>query len=598
MQPKIIICGLGRTGSKIYSLLKQQGAEVVAINNSTINSPPSKQIIVGDPRDNVTLIQAGIRQAQTLVLVHDDDALNLAILTQARVLNPQIRIVNRLLNHTLGDRLDLTLPDHFSMSVAALSSPLFTFAALGNKAIGQLQLFNRTWPIVEELIDPDHPWLGKKIEDLWVDPNRMLIYYLPANGETDLVSAMVDNKCLSVGDRLIVGTKPRMITKRRTWQKKLSKAIFNLPRYQHYARPVTLVSLALLAVICLATLIYVSINLKTSFADALYFSVGMITGAGGKEEVAEGAADYIKVFTAMMMIVGAGVIGICYALINDFVLGSRFRQTIDAARIPRHNHHIVCGLGGMGIQVAKQLHSQGHEVVIIESDPHNRYIRAARSKGIPVIIEDASMSSSLKAANIKRAVSLIAVTSRDTTNLEISLTAKALAPYLKTVVRSGDPQFARSMQEVFKFDNVLSPVELATYSFAAAALGGRILGNGMTQDLLWVALGTMITPNHPFCDRRVQEAAIENDFVPLYLERSGYTLHGWQLLETSLQSRDVLYLTMPANVLDQLWRTPNTDDDVLDRLEGSFRNKKAAEGGNITTQHLLLICILNNSAVF
>ncbi|MEN9565696.1 MAG: hypothetical protein RLZZ69_892, partial [Cyanobacteriota bacterium] len=373
MQPKIIICGLGRTGSKIYSLLKQQGAEVVAISRSALN-PASDQIIIGDPRDNVILIKAGIRQAKTLVLVHDDDALNLAILTQARVLNPQIRIINRLLNHTLGDRLDLTLPDHFTMSVAALASPLFTFAALGNKAIGQLQLFHRTWPINEEIIDAEHPWLGRKLEDLWVDPNRMLIYYLPVKGEIDLVSAINQEKCLSVGDRLIVGTKPQMVTKRRSWQKKLSKAILNLPRYQQYARPVTIVSLALLAVICAATLIYVSVNPNTSITDALYFSVGMITGAGGKEEVAENGADYTKVFTAIMMIVGAGVIGICYALINDFVLGSRFRQTIDAARIPRQNHHIVCGLGGMGIQVARQLHNQGHDIVIIESDPNNRYI--------------------------------------------------------------------------------------------------------------------------------------------------------------------------------------------------------------------------------
>jgi Trk K+ transport system NAD-binding subunit len=572
MQPKIIICGLGRTGSKIYRLLKQQGAEVVAISHNSRTSPPSEQIIVGDPRDNVTLIKAGIRQAQTLVLVHDDDALNLAILTQARVLNPQIRIINRLLNHTLGDRLDLTLPNHFTMSVAALSSPLFTFAALGNKAIGQLQLFNRTWPIHEEVIDLHHPWLNRKLEDLWVDPNRMLIYYLPVQGEIDLVSAIAQEKHLAVGDRLIIGTKPQVFKKRRSWQKKLSKAVFNLPRYQHYARPVTLVSLALLAVICAATLIYVSVNFRTSFVDALYFSVGMITGAGGKEEVAEGAPDYIKVFTAIMMIVGAGVIGICYALINDFVLGSRFRQTIDAAKIPRQNHHIVCGLGGMGIQVARQLHNQGYEVAIIESDPNNRYIRAARSQGIPVIIEDASMPSSLKAVNIKKAVSLIAVTSHDTTNLEISLTAKALAPYLKTVVRSGDPQFAQSMQEVFEFDHVLSPAELATYSFAAAALGGRILGNGMTQDLLWVALGTMITPKHPFYQQTVQDAAMQSNFVPLYLERQNYTFHGWQLLETCLQSQDILYLTMPASGLDQLWRNTNADDDLIDRLEGSLSN--------------------------
>ncbi|MDJ0569200.1 MAG: NAD-binding protein [Pleurocapsa sp. MO_192.B19] len=570
MQPKIIVCGLGRTGSKIYSLLKQQGAKVVGINHCPLNRPASEQIIIGDPRSNATLIQAGIRQAKTLVLVNDDDALNLAILTQARVLNPRIRIINRLLNHTLGERLDLTLPDHFTMSVAALSAPLFTFAALGNQAIGQLQLFNRTWPIQEEVIDSAHPWLGMSLQELWDDPNRMLIYYLPAQGEIDLVSAIKQGACLQTGDCLIIGTKPKVLTKRRSWRQKLLKAIYNLPRYQYYARPVTLVSLALLGVIFLTTLIYVSVNFQTSIADALYFSVGMITGAGGKEEVAERGADHIKIFTAVMMIVGAGVIGICYALINDFVLGSRFRQTIDAAKIPRHNHHIVCGLGGVGIQIARQLHSQGHEVVVIESDPNNRFLHSARSRGIPIIIEDASMSSTLKAVNIKRAESLIAVTSQDTTNLEIALTAKALKPHLKTIVRSGDPQFAHSMQEVFEFDCVLSPVELATHSFVAAALGGRILGNGMTQDLLWVALGTMITPKHPFCDRTVQEAAIKADFVPLYLERKSQTLHGWQLLETLLQPRDVLYLTMPASGLEQLWRTPTPNDLILDRLEDSF----------------------------
>ena len=569
MQPKIIVCGLGRTGSKIYSLLKQQGAEVVAISEHPVSKTASKQIIVGDPRDKATLIQAGIRQAKTLVLVYSDDALNLAILTQAKVLNPHIRIINRLLNHALGNRLDLTLPDHFTMSVAALASPLFTFAALGDKAIGQLQLFNRTWPIHEEVIDRNHPWLEKEIGQLWDDPNRMLIYYLPVKGEIDLVSAVTYGSRLQLGDRLIIGTKPRVLVKRRSWQKRLYQAILNVPYYQRYARPVALVSLALLTVIFIATVIYLSISTQTSFADALYFSVGMITGAGGKEEVAENAASYIKIFTAIMMIVGAGVIGICYALINDFVLGSRFRQTLDAARIPRKNHYVVCGLGGLGIQIARQLHHQGHEVVVIESDPKNRFLRAARVLRIPVILEDASISSTLKAVNIKQAASIIAVTSADTTNLEIALTAKAITPHIKTVVRSGDPQFAQSMQEVFEFDCVLSPAELATHSFVAAALGGRILGNGMTQDLLWVALATMITPNHPLCDRIVRDVASEADFVPLYLERKNTTLHSWHLLETRLQPHDVLYLTMPANGLERLWRTSNSDF-FLDRLEDTF----------------------------
>ena len=519
MKPKIIVCGLGRTGYKIYSLLRQQRAEVVGISDRQMNVMPYEKIIFGDSRAATTLIQAGIKHAQTLVLAHNDDAINLAVLTQARVINPHIRIINRLVNHTLGKRLDLTLPDHFTMSVAALAAPIFTFAALGDLAIGQLKLFDRTWPIHEEIIDTNHPWLGKELAQLWENQGRMLIYYLPVKGEIDLVSAIMQRKRLQLGDRIIMGTKPAVRTKRYSWVQKFLKAISNLPQYQHYARPVTMVSLSLLAIICLATLVYVSVNFNISVADALYFSVGMITGAGGKEEVAERGTDSIKIFTAVMMIVGAGVIGICYALINDFILGSRFKQAWDVARVPTQNHYIVCGLGAIGMQIARQLHRQGHEVVAIESDPNSRFIHSARSLRIPVIIEDASVAASLKAANIKGAKSLIAVTSNDMANLEIALTAKAVAPYIKTVVRSYDPQFAQSMQEVFDFNHVLSPIELSTHSFVAAALGGRILGNGMTQDLLWVAIATMITTNHPFCGQTVRDIARKADCVPLYLEK-------------------------------------------------------------------------------
>jgi voltage-gated potassium channel Kch len=563
MKPKIIVCGLGRIGYRIYVLLRQQGADVVGISDRPITRQPQEKIIIGDLRSNTTLIEAGIKTAQTLVLANNDDALNLAILTQARSINPKIRIINRLLNNTLGERLDRTLNDHFTMSVAALAAPIFTFAALGDKAIGQLQLFDRTWPIQEEIIDSDHPWLGKQLAELWENPARMLIYYLPARGEIDLVSAIDRGDCLKLGDRIIIGNKPQVYTKRHRWWQKLLKAFANLPRYQHYTRPAIVVSLTLLTVVFLATLVYMSVNFKISLADALYFSVGMITGAGGKEEVAEASSDSIKIFTAVMMIVGAGVIGIWYALINDLVLGSRLKQAWDAARIPIRNHYIVCGLGGIGTQIARQLHAQGHEIVAIEFDRDNRFLHNIRSLRIPAIIEDASLASTLKAANIKRAESLIVVTSNDTVNLEIALTAKALAPYLKIVVRCHDPQFAISMQEVFEFDNVLSPVELATHSFAAAALGGRILGNGMTQDLLWVALAAMMTPKHPFCGQTVRDAAKSEDFVPLYLERNGMTLHGWQLLQTCLQPQDILYLTMPASCLERLWRSLTAEDLIF-----------------------------------
>ncbi|MGB7520731.1 MAG: NAD-binding protein, partial [Spirulinaceae cyanobacterium] len=505
-----------------------------------------------------TLITAGIREANTLVLCSDDDGLNLAILTQARVINPHIRIVNRIFNETLGERLDKILPHHFSMSVSEWAAPIFTFAAFGSQAIGQLQLFNKTWPIYEEVIDANHPWLGMPLSQLWTSLERMLIYYLPAKGEQDLISAVVHGDKLELGDHLVIGTQPKVSRNRRPKPLTFLKALTNFGKFNRHGRPIAIVMLALLVTILLATVTYVSVNFNTSIIDALYFSVGMITGAGGQEQVAEQAPDSIKLFTAIMMIVGAGVIGICYALINDFVLGSRLKQFWDAARIPPRNHYIVCGLGEIGMKIVHQLLKQGQEVVVIEKDHNNRFLHTARSLGVPVIIEDSRIANTLKAANIAKAAALLAVTSDDMANVEIALCAKAITSGITVVARHREPQFAESVQEVFGFDNVLCPTELATPSFVAAALGGKVLGHGMTADLLWIAVGTLITPAHPFCNKTVKDAAMDADFVPLYLDSNNKTIHGRQLLEIHLQPGDILFLTMPAKGLELLWRVDDS----------------------------------------
>lgn len=471
MKPLIIICGLGQTGYKIFCLLRQQGVAVVGIHAEAM---PDEAIIVGDPQATETLLAAGLKQAQTLVLTHDDDALNLAILVRARLLNPEIRVINRLFNASLGDRLDQTLPHHHTMSVSSLAAPIFAFAALGSRAIGQLNLFQQTWPIHEEYIHKQHPWLGKTLSDLWVDRDRMLISYLPRAHALNLVAAVMHQQPLQVGDRLIVATRPHFRFARKSLKQRLLKFWRSFRHFQAQSRTALSILLALLLMIAGATFTYVTVSGNHSVVDALYFSVGMITGAGGQEQVAEQSAPWVKVFTAVMMLVGAGLIGVCYAVLNDLFLGNRFRQIWDVARIPTHDHYVICGLGGIGIKIAQQLQSQGREVVILERDTQCRFLATARSLKLPVIIGDASLPSVLAAAHLHQAAALVVVTSIDIVNLEIALTSKGLAPHLPVVVRNQDPQFSRMAQTVFAFASVLSPVDLVAPSFAAAALGGKL----------------------------------------------------------------------------------------------------------------------------
>lgn len=554
MKPRIIVCGLGRTGYKILRLLRQQGAIVVGIHHQPVSGENAANVIIGELQAASTLQAAGIKEAHTLVITTTEDALNLSIMMQARVLNPQIRIINRFYNTNLGERLDQTLSNHLSMSVVGLAAPVFTFAALGNKAIGQIKLLQQTWPIQEEYIHENHPWKGKKLSDLWEDPTRMLIYYVPVQGKMNLVSAVLSEQQLRVGDRLIIGTQPRIRQPRKSLVRKLLKIFANIREFQKHAQSVTGMAIALLVIILLSTFTYISTKHSISFIDALYFAVGMITGAGGNDKVVENAPDSIKLFTVVIMLIGAGVIGIWYAMLTDFILGSRLKQFLDAARIPERNHYIVCGLSGIGIKIVQQLHLSGHEVVVIETDANNRFVTTARDMSIPVILADASFRATLQRSNIDTATSVLAVTSDDATNLEIALKAKALAPNIPVIVNYADPDFASIAQQVFDFEAVLSPAELAAPAFAAAAIGGRIIGNGMIADSLWVAFATVITPIHPFCDEWVKDVAKSADFVPLYVEINHETVQGWDLLETILAPGDVLYLTMPATRLNQLWR--------------------------------------------
>ncbi|WOD37856.1 NAD-binding protein [Nodosilinea sp. E11] len=556
--PHIIVCGLGRTGLRIFTLLRQQGARVVGISYHPMPEVEG-DVVVGELRSASTLIQAGIYQAQTLVLAASDDALNLAILTQARLLNPNIRIINRLFNIRLGDRLDHTLPHHVSLSSAALAAPLFAFAAKGHRAMGQLRLFDLTWPMYEEVIDAAHPWHGKPLKAMWDNRSQLLIHYDSAHSSIDLVTAVVTGQVLQPGDRIVVATRPQqpMLQSRHVsqfWQ----RLLVTLDHGRRRARATLMVILALLLTIGLATFTYLWHNLNTSWVDALYFSVGMITGAGGQEQVAEKASAPIKVFTAIMMLIGAGVIGICYALLNDFILGSHFQSLWSVARMPRQHHFVVCGLGGVGYRIAIHLHETGHKVAVVEQDAHNRFLPAVQARKIPVIIADANLTSTLETLNLASAQALLVVTSDDTVNLEIALTARSIGPKVPAVVRIYDAEFAQQVQQVFEFDQVLSPMDLAAPTFAAAALGGHILGSGMAGNLLWVAIATLITPHHPFYNQPMQAVAQRVHLVPLYLERretprtaskAHRAIHGDDLLDITLTDGDVLYLTMPANRL-------------------------------------------------
>ena len=97
----IIICGIGRVGSRVAKILKENGEEVVVIEKNPEISNLLKRkykIVRGSALDEKVLKKAGIKDARWVVITTGEDADNLYIIFKARELNPKIKIAVRVSN--------------------------------------------------------------------------------------------------------------------------------------------------------------------------------------------------------------------------------------------------------------------------------------------------------------------------------------------------------------------------------------------------------------------------------------------------------------------------------------------------------------------
>lgn len=90
------------------------------------------------------------------------------------------------------------------------------------------------------------------------------------------------------------------------------------------------------------------------------------------------------------------------------------------------NHVVVCGLGRKGLTLASSLRRSGERVVVIEMNAESDRIRPCRAEGALVLIGDARNTVSLRAARVRHARHLIAISEDEGVNAEISVRARAL----------------------------------------------------------------------------------------------------------------------------------------------------------------------------
>ncbi|UMB67702.1 NAD-binding protein [Mycobacterium paraterrae] len=178
-----------------------------------------------------------------------------------------------------------------------------------------------------------------------------------------------------------------------------------------------------------------------SFSDAVYgsFKLFFLHAAPQPESHVGIVLDTAR-YLAPIVAGWAGIIAL-FGLLRH-----RWQQML----VPlRRDHVVVCGLGYVGFEFVRQLTDARRRVIVVEADANNPRIEACREMGVPVIVGDAQLESTLESAAAKRAERLLAVTPDSVVNTEIVNRATHLArgrQRLQCLARVANPSLCISLR--------------------------------------------------------------------------------------------------------------------------------------------------------
>jgi voltage-gated potassium channel len=202
--------------------------------------------------------------------------------------------------------------------------------------------------------------------------------------------------------------------------------------------------------------------------DALYFAAISLTTVGYGDNLnllglPEPGRTIAVLFTiGYLLSAYATVVWTSSTVVAYFVEGS-ITDVLWRRRMLRRietleGHYLLCGLGHAGSAILEEMARTGHVVVLIEQDHHRiEGVRAAHPADALLAIEgDATEEETLMQAGIRRASGVICNLSNDRDNLFLTLTARAMNPRLRIVVRGAE---ARSREKLVRAgaDSVVYP---------------------------------------------------------------------------------------------------------------------------------------------
>jgi Trk K+ transport system NAD-binding subunit len=538
-QAPVILCGLGRVGSRVLDYLRATGLPIVVVDNSCMLNDPrldSVRLVQGDCRRREVLEQAGVAAARGVLILTSDDLVNISTALMVRRIHPDVRVVMRMFNQNLISRLGKAVHNVHALSTSTLTAPLLALTAVTGQALGTFRLdgiHDGRRQVAEVLVASGSPLRGQSAAEISARLNGQVVAHLPAGGTRRFLGDVAADTRLEPGDRLVVCATPHALaTALPNLDDEGQPGLLWASRLRRFGRVAwrTLIEVDLAVKICGAVLVGVILLSTVVFyfgiekgerdfhkiAYALYRTISLIaTGADmGLAEFSN--SPRMMIYVSGLRLFGAALTAAFTAIVTNFLLRARLGGALEVRRIPDGGHIIVCGLGNVGYRVVEELVGTADPVLAIELAQDGRFVATARRLGVVVITGDATVREVLRQAHAATARAVIAVTDSDLVNLEVALLARELKAKQRVVVRMSDANLAETLREAANVRFALSIPTLAAPAFVAALFGDRVLSVFLVGGRLLAAVDVVVQPADALLiGQTVRAIAVDYRFQPV-----------------------------------------------------------------------------------
>jgi Trk K+ transport system NAD-binding subunit len=205
----VIVAGLGNVGTHVVGQLHDLGIGVVCVDKSenAAGMPMARRlglkVVIGETYREETLLAAGVTSCRALVSVTDSDIVNLETALHARALAEEPRIVVRLYDDDLAERVQKNVGNTISRSVSYLAAPTFAAAMLEHQVLRTIPVGRHVLLIAEVAVGDGAELAGRHVDDVH-DRSDVRLIALWRRGETGVDWSPRPGDELRPADRLVV----------------------------------------------------------------------------------------------------------------------------------------------------------------------------------------------------------------------------------------------------------------------------------------------------------------------------------------------------------------------------------------------------------